>query len=144
MTYTVDSFMHLTTTLLPTFLAQSFSTQTEADPAQTGASFLFVLVAYLFSAFCCWKIFQKCGVENAWFAWVPILGTYACFQAGDEENPLLWTILSIVPCVNIIAAVKLIMAWIKICGKIGKSPWLLLVCLIPLGAFFVLGYFAFT
>lgn len=136
-----NSFLHFTIGFMP-LLAQT--ADVEADPAASGFSLVFGLIGYVVGAFFCWKIYEKCGVENPWFAWIPILGTYASFQAGDEENPLLWTILSLIPCVNIVAIVKLIMAWIKICEKLGKSPWLLLLCLIPLGAFFVLGYLAFA
>lgn len=134
------STMHSTLSLLPILLAQTSGGDGSLGP---GFYFLF-LVFYVFAAFTCQKIFEKCGVENAWFAWIPILGTYANFQAGDEENPVLWTILSLVPCVNIAAVVKLVIAWVKICQKLGKSPWLLLLVLIPtLGSFILLGYLAF-
>lgn len=149
MTYETSSLVHLAVGLLPVLLAQDTTginetTVDDAAAAAGGAGGLLIgLISYLVGSFFCWKIFAKCGVENAWFAWIPILNVYANFQAGDEENPLLWTILSIVPCVNIIAIVKLIIAWTKIAQKLGKSPWLLLISLIPLGALFVLGYFAF-
>jgi hypothetical protein len=106
--------------------------------------FLVIAVVYVFVGFTCQKIFEKCNVENAWFAWIPILNNYANFQAGDEEQALLWTLLMLVPCVNIVALFKLIIAWINICKKLGKSPWLLLIWLIPLGQLVFLGYLAFT
>ncbi|RQH25075.1 hypothetical protein D5R40_02950 [Okeania hirsuta] len=102
------------------------------------------IVGYLITAFFCYKIYQKLNVEDAWFAWVPILGTYITFKAADEEKPVLWTILSYIPCLNIIAAIKSIMAWVRIFKKLDKSPWLLLICIIPFAAFFVFGYVAFT
>jgi hypothetical protein len=101
------------------------------------------IFGYLIFAFFAWKIFQRLDIENAWYAWIPILGTYITFVAGDEEKPVLWTVLSFVPCINIIAAIKLIIAWVKICQKLEKSPWLLLLCLIPCAAIFVFGYLAF-
>lgn len=82
-------------------------------------------------------------MENAWFAWIPILGYYVTFVAGDNEQPVLWTILMCIPCINIIAIFPFIGAWIKICQKIGKSPWLLLLCIFPCINFIVFGYFAF-
>lgn len=96
---------------------------------------LYILIAYLIGAFLCWKIFEKLKIENAWFAWIPILGTYITFVAGDDESPILWIILSLIPGINIVAAVKLIIAWVRICKKLGQSPWLLLICLVPYGAF---------
>ena len=136
-----NSFLHFTVGFMP-LLAQT--ADVEADPAASGFGLVMGLISYLVIAFFSWKIFEKCGIANPWFAWIPVLNNYAAFQAGDEENPLLWTILSLIPCVNIIAVVKLIMAWIKICQKLGKSPWLLLLCLIPPAIFFVFGYLAFA
>ncbi|EAZ91596.1 DUF5684 domain-containing protein [Crocosphaera chwakensis] len=123
--------------MLPLILAQS----TSGSGASSALSNLISIIVYLAGAFFCWKIYEKCGVENAWFAWIPILGTYANFQAGDEENPLLWTILLFVPCINIVAIVKLIIAWVTICRKLEKSPWLLL--LMPCFSVLILGYLAY-
>ncbi|MEA5500786.1 hypothetical protein VB834_26645 [Limnoraphis robusta Tam1] len=121
--------------LLPIILAQdtvptipdTSIPQTEVNPA----SIISGLIGYLIGAFFCWKIYQKCGVEKAWFAWIPILGIYIHFVAGDQDNPILWTILVFIPCINIIAIIWGIKAWIKICQKLEKSPWLLLLWLIP-------------
>ncbi|WP_107667824.1 DUF5684 domain-containing protein [Cyanothece sp. BG0011] len=123
--------------MLPLILAQSSS----GSDGSSALSSLISIIVYLASSFFCWKIYEKCGVENAWFAWIPILGTYANFQAGDEENPLLWTILACIPCINIIAIVKLIIAWVVICRKLEKSPWLLL--LMPCFSVLILGYLAY-
>ena len=130
--------------MLPIFLAQEATTQVpeipEVEPSQVGGG----LIGYLIMAFFCYKIYQKLNVENAWFAWIPILGIYINFKAADEENPVLWTILACIPCVNIIASIKLIMAWVRIFKKLEKSPWLLLICIIPCAVFFVFGYVALT
>lgn len=101
-----------------------------------------IIIGYFLGAFFFYKIYDKCGVENAWFAFIPILTNYVNFQAGDEENPLLWTILMLIPCINIVAVIKLIIAWVKICKKLGYSPWLLLLFLIPCINFFVMAYMA--
>ncbi|WP_205127215.1 DUF5684 domain-containing protein [Okeania hirsuta] len=135
--------------ILPIFFAQETITPPpEIDPAVVDgimtAINLASIVGYLITAFFCYKIYQKLNVEDAWFAWVPILGTYITFKAADEEKPVLWTILSYIPCLNIIAAIKSIMAWVRIFKKLDKSPWLLLICIIPFAAFFVFGYVAFT
>ena len=141
MHYLVGSaYFSSTLALIPPLL---FAQEAYPQPEIGAAQIFIYLIAYLIAAFLCWKIFEKLNIENAWFAWIPILGTYITFVAGDEENPTLWTILSLIPCINIVAVVKLIIAWVRICKKLGKSPWLLLICLVPCGAFFVFGYLAF-
>ncbi|MDJ0843461.1 DUF5684 domain-containing protein [Crocosphaera sp.] len=124
-------------------LAQAQQPSPEDVAAIEAISNLISLISYFLGAFLCWKVYEKCGVENAWFAWIPILGLYVNFQAGDEEQPLLWTILMFIPCINIVSIIKLLIAWIRIFQKLGKSPWLLLLALIPCVWFILLGYLAF-
>lgn len=125
---------------MPILLAQESVPQAQFSAGQLILS----LALYLIIAFFCWKIFEKLNVENAWFAWIPILGTYIAFVAADEENPILWTVLAFIPCINIVAAIKLILAWIRICGKLNKTPWILLLCLIPvIGPIACFAYLAF-
>lgn len=141
MLYNIDLFSSLTVGALPTLLAQQSS-----GGALSGLfAFVIFLALYGFIAFCWQTIFTKCGVENPWFAWIPILNTYAGFKAGGEQEPVLWTVLTLVPCINIVAVVKFVIAWINICKKIEKSPWLLLAILIPvIGAPLLFGYLAFA
>jgi hypothetical protein len=104
---TITELLHSTPGLLPVFLAQVSS----GKAAGIGVvQIILYLVIYVFCAFCCQQIFERCDVENPWFAWIPVLNTYAGLQAGDEENPTLWTILSIIPCVGIVALIKIIPA----------------------------------
>ena len=131
------------TVSLPLFFLQLTQNTNYPPPEVTGPQITGGFIGYLILAFFSWKFFQRLNIENAWFAWIPVLGSYITFVAADEENPVLWTILSVIPCVNIVAAIKLIMAWVKIVRKLEKSPWLLLICLIPCAAFFVFGYLAF-
>ncbi|MEB3293947.1 MAG: DUF5684 domain-containing protein, partial [Synechococcales bacterium] len=140
-----------TLALLPALLAQvSGDFDTDAAESAAAAGFgigqlIFMLVLYVFVAFCTMTILNKLNYENSWFAWIPFLQNYAVFQAGDEEQALLWTILMIVPCVNIVAAIKQLIAWVKIAQKLGKTPWILLCLLIPvLGTFITFGYLAFA
>lgn len=127
--------------MLPILLAQEATSQAPETNSTTSAG---SLIGYLIMAFFCYKIYQKLNIENAWFAWIPILGTYINFKAADEEKPVLWTILACIPLINIMAGIKLIMAWVTIFKKLDKSPLLLLICIIPCAVFFVFGYVAFT
>ncbi|NEQ35151.1 MAG: hypothetical protein F6K40_02025 [Okeania sp. SIO3I5] len=127
--------------MLPILLAQSSRNQATGEFAVLVVG---IIISYFIMGFFLYRICQKLNVENAWFAWVPILNTYIVFKAADEQEPVLWTILSLIPCISIIAGIKLIIAWVRIFNKLGKSPWLLLICLIPFAIFFVFGYVAFT
>lgn len=147
MIFLINGFVaseHLATTVnLPLLFAQL--TQTAPPPVSeiSGVQIISGIISYLILSFFSWKIFQRLDISNAWYAWIPILGNYITFVAGDEANPVLWTILLFIPLVNIVAAIKLIIAWINIVRKLGKSPWLLLLCLIPCVVYFVFGYLAF-
>jgi hypothetical protein len=115
------------------------------DPEIGAVEIVIYIIFYVIFAFLLQKILEKCGVENPWFAWIPILNIYKVFEAGDNNNPVLWTILTLIPCVNIVAAIYSIIAWVKICQKLGKSPWLLLLWLIPgLGVLIFSGILAFS
>jgi hypothetical protein len=138
--------LNSTTELLPVLLAQTSSAGDSTAAAGIGVGqILLFLVTYAFVAFCSQQIFERCSVENPWFAWIPVLSTYAALQAGDQENPTLWAVLSIIPCVGLVSLIKIIPAWIKICQKLGKSPWLLLTVFLPLiGPFVLFGFLTFA
>ncbi len=117
---------------MPLVLAQ-YSSSSSEEAAVTGASLvinalsaLFGLASFIFGGYVCNKIYTEMGMENAWMAWIPILGWYPTFEAADEENPVLWTILMCIPCVNIVAGIKWIIAWANISQKREKTPWVLL------------------
>lgn len=138
-------FIHPVIGLMPMLLAQLEDSADSVASAGTSAiTLLFYAIAYVFFSFCTWKIFQKCGTENAWFAWIPVLSLYALFKTVGDEKAVLWTVLSIIPCVGIVSAVMSIVAWVKVFQKLDKSPWLLLLCLTGIGTFFVFGYVAFA
>lgn len=139
------SLIHPVMGLMPTLLAQlSDSADSAASAGVSAGTLVFYAFVYVFFSFCTWKIFQKCGTENAWYAWIPILSTYVLFKTVGDERAVLWTVLSIIPCVGIVSAVMSIVAWVKVFQKLDKSPWLLLLCLTGIGAFFVFGYAAFA
>ncbi|PSB15493.1 hypothetical protein C7B61_16310 [filamentous cyanobacterium CCP1] len=140
MPYTVGTLLNSGAIVFPSLLAQ----QTFDQPQITAADFLLYIVIYVVVSFFVQQILARCNFEKPWFAWIPFLSTYGIFKAGDEPNAVLWTVLTIVPCANIVAVVMQIIAWTRICRKLGKSPWLLLLWLIPLlGMFVFLGYLAY-
>jgi hypothetical protein len=143
------SFSYAAIGLVPMLLAQVEDALPDGSTDTSGsgggiAILLFLAIAYIFLSFCTWKIFQKCGTENAWFAWIPVLNTYVLFKSANDEQAVLWTVLSLIPIIGIVSSVMSIVAWVKVFNELGKSPWLLLLCLTGIGIFFVLGYAAFA
>lgn len=134
------------TDTMPLFLAQSASNGDAAAAAGANiVTLLFYVLVYAFTSFCGMTILNKLNYENSWLAWIPIANVYAYLEAGEQDQPLVWTIVSIIPCVGLIALIKIIPAWISICNQLGKNPWILLTILIPcLGPFILFGYLAFA
>jgi hypothetical protein len=135
---------------MPLFLAQysSSSSSGESAAASAGSTFLtliFYAVIYGFTSFCGMTILNKLSYQNSWLAWIPLANVYAYLEAGEQDQPIVWTIVSLIPCVGLIALIKIIPAWISICNQLDKSPWILLTILIPcLGPFVMFGYLAFA
>lgn len=116
----------------------SYSTST-ADPAAAAAGLgvlmfilLFVLVGYLFFAFCMFKVFKKAGRQDAWAAFVPIYNTYVLYEIAGR--PGWWAFLGFIPIVGGIAAlVTSIIATIDLAKSFGKSGgYAALLILLPI------------
>ncbi|NDJ23187.1 hypothetical protein GS682_16405 [Nostoc sp. B(2019)] len=120
------------------FLAQS---DQSSGSAGGFLGLIFGIVGYVFGSYCFYKIYQKLGEPNAWFAWVPILNNWIMLKAGDQSP--WWIIGLFIPLVNIVALIFLIIAFVNIVKKLGKNPWLILLMIIPLVNFVVLYNFAF-
>lgn len=121
------------------FLAES--NQSSSSTAESLISFIVGIAAYIFSSYCFYKIYQRLGEPNAWFAWVPILNNWIMYKAGDQSP---WWIIGIfIPLVNIVALIILLIAFVNIVKKLGKNPWLILLMIVPLINFVVLYNFAF-
>ena len=118
-------------------LAQSSSS---SSGVEGFFSLIITLAAYIFSSYCFYIMLKKLNEPNAWFAWVPLLSTWATFKAGDQSP--WWIIGFFIPLVNIVAAIYLLVAFINIIKKLGKNPWFILLMLIPLANFAVMYYFA--
>jgi hypothetical protein len=102
-------------------------------------SFLFTIAVYVYISYSLMVIVQKCGIADAWLAWIPIANAYVMCKAGGK--PGWWVLLLFIPFVNIFIAA---IVWIEITKKLGKSPWLLLLFLIPLLNLALVGYLAFS
>jgi hypothetical protein len=89
--------------------------------------FVALIISYVITAFFLGKIFKKAGVES-WVAWVPFYNIWKALELGGQQG--FWSILIILPFVNIVAAIFMIIAFYNIGLKLGKS-----------GAFVVLAIF---
>ena len=99
----------------------------------------FYLVIYLYFAFCIFKIAQKCNVEMAWLAWIPIVQVIPLIQAA--RKPLWWIILLLIPLVNIVIAVII---WMGVAEQRGKPSWVGILMIVPLVNLIIPAYLAFS
>ena len=83
-----------------------------------------------------WKVFTKIGLPG-WMGIVPFVNVYMIFEARGERDPVLWLILSLIPCVNIVALWFLANDTAEMFGK--EDGWKLFLFFIPGISHLVLG-----
>ena len=121
--------------MLP-LLAQSSS----SDGASTGVSVVVLLIyAAIFVAVFVgyWKVFTKIGLPG-WMGIVPFVNVYMLFKARGQREPVLWLILALIPCVNIVAMWFLASDTAELFGK--DVGWKVFLFLIPGVSHLILGY----
>jgi hypothetical protein len=80
---------------------------------------IFSAAAYFLTAVCLLKIFRKANTDNQWAAWVPFYNFWKLLELGGQKG--YWSILSLVPIVNIAAAVFMFIAQYHVGKKLGKG-----------------------
>ncbi len=144
----INLFNHLINSEMSTALLAQTSRVRVDDSVSAGSSlitFLIQIIIYCFISYCTQTFLKKLGYEKAWYAWIPIVSSYAILEAGEQEDPLVWTLIALIPFIGLISLIKIIPAYIKICERLGKPPailWTFLLC--GLGAFIVPFVLAFT
>lgn len=103
--------------------------------ALAGGMFLFVilivLVIYVIMALSLMKIAKRTNMDNAWFAWIPILNLILMLQIA--KRPMWWLIFFLVPILNIAGIVLQFIIWIDIAKALGKTAIFgVLAVLIPI------------
>lgn len=116
-------------------LAQSSNDAMSSTEVIIGAAIavgwlLFVLIGY-------WKVFTKLGLPG-WMGLVPFVNIYMIYKARGQRSPLVWLILSLVPCVQIIALWVLASDTAELFGK--GFGWKLFLFLLPGLSHLALGY----
>lgn len=102
-------------------LAQSADDGAAAAAAVAGMGMLqmvFSVAMYLVIAFSLYTIANKKGVENSWFAFIPILNLYLMTQVAGKD--WWWMLLMLIPCANIVVFIILCMG---IAEAAGKPSW---------------------
>lgn len=111
----------------------------------TGGILIFAIIMslgmYVYTCLTLQKTAQKLGMENTWFAWLPILNTVLLFRMG-EQNPL-YILLGLIPGIGaVILLVFSIIATMNVCEKRGYDKALALLTLIPIASLVLWGILA--
>ena len=74
----------------------------------------FGLLMYIFLTFCLWKLFIKAD-KPGWAALIPIYNIIVMIKIADK--PVWWTLLLLIPLVNIVIAIVLLNLFVRAYGK---------------------------
>jgi hypothetical protein len=115
--------------------------QYSTDDSASGGSiaifvilYLALLVLFLVGY---WKVFTKLGLPG-WMGIIPFVNVYMIFKARGKREPVVWLILFLIPCINIIAAWFLASDTAEMFDK--EIGWKIFLFLIPGISHLVLGF----
>lgn len=119
------------------------TTYSSGDPAAAAAAavifgflfFVFAVGFYVLMAICLMRIFKKAGVKE-WIAWVPFYNYWKMLEIGGQQG--FWSVLAIIPFVNIVAAVFMYIAMYNIGLKLGKDGAYVLLAIFLSPVWFIL------
>lgn len=108
-----------------TYDYETYSTGTTVDEAAAAAALggflifnlLFAIASYIITAIFLGMILKKAGLAS-WPAWVPVYNTWKMLEIGGQ--PGFWSILMLIPFVNIVALVFFFIAAYHIGLKLEK------------------------
>lgn len=109
------------------------------DGLTSAAGIAFWIIDYVVLAVSLMVIAKKDGLDNGWFAWIPILNVILMMQIAAVD--WWYFLLLLVPCVNIIVWVYI---WWQICESRGRPGVLSLLMLVPIANFLLPPFLAFT
>jgi hypothetical protein len=91
---------------------------------------LILIGVYVVTGIFLGKVFKKAGVDG-WKAWVPIYNSWILLELGGQYG--FWAVLSLIPIVNIVAAIFMYIAMYHVGMKFGKEgAFVLLAIFFPL------------
>ena len=112
--------------------------QSSGEPMIGLVMLFFVAAYYLYFSFAQFKIAQKLGIANAFFAFIPILQTWQLVEIAGKSA--LWFVGCLVPFVNLVVFAIL---WMEAAKRVDKSPALGLLTLLPFVNLFTISLLAF-
>lgn len=116
--------------LMTLFHQASSSTSTSGGATAAYAAFGIIGLIIYVAAF--WRLFSKLGLPG-WMGIIPFVNTYMIYKTRGVRSPVLWLILSFIPCLNIIALWFMVSDLAEMYGK--HIGWkLFLFFLTPLAA----------
>ena len=118
-------------------LSQSDTTSNTANGGAIAAFGIFYLALLVLFLVGYWKVFTKIGLPG-WMGIIPFVNVYMLFKARGNRDPIVWLILSLIPCINIIALWFLANDTAELFDK--ELGWKIFLFLIPGLSHLVLGF----
>ena len=118
-------------------LLQNDTTNNAAAGGAIGVLVIIYLAIFVVFLVGYWKVFTKLGLPG-WMGIVPFVNIYMLFKARGKHEPVVWLILSLIPCINIVAAWMLANDTAELFGK--ELGWKIFLFLIPGISHLVLGF----
>ncbi|MGI5897841.1 MAG: hypothetical protein ACOX6Q_01630 [Candidatus Dojkabacteria bacterium] len=102
-----------------------------------------ILGTYVYYSFTLMRIAQKLDDPSPWFAWIPVLSSILQLRLG-EKNPFLLFLL-LIPFFGPIALLVItVLAYMRICERLGRDKYLGLLKLCGWGEVVLLGVLAWS
>lgn len=118
-------------------LLQNDTTNNAAAGGAIGVLVIIYLAIFVVFLVGYWKVFTKLGLPG-WMGIIPFVNIYMLFKARGKHEPVVWLILSLIPCINIVAAWMLANDTAELFGK--ELGWKIFLFLIPGISHLVLGF----
>jgi len=98
----------------------------------------YMLIFYIFPAFCLFKIANKIKEPNSWMAWIPFLHFELIFNIAGKSSGTIFLVL--IPGVNLYVYIT---AWIAIAEMLNEPKSMGVIASFPVINIFPLYFFAF-
>lgn len=126
--------------MLATLLQDGLTTSSSSN-AGAGATIAILFLVYIamivVMAVAYWKVFTKLGLPG-WMGIIPFVNVYMIFKARGQHEPIVFLILCLIPCINIIGYWFVASDTAELFGK--ELGWKLFLFFLPGISHLVLGF----